>query len=190
MPATNLPYSSLSDLQLFQLVKQDKTYAFEELYQRHWTGMMNTAYRRLQSRQKSEDIVQDIFISLYQKRYTLELTTSLKAYLNQAIKFKILNIFRDEFIRTSFRREAFFMQVCKNDSANLIEEKDLKEKVGKILGSLPEKCRQVYMMSRDQNLSNKDISASLRISVSTVEKHIVKALKIMRSNLKAQEYMV
>jgi len=111
MPETYLLNQSLSDLQLFDLAKKDHLKAFEEIYRRHWPGMMSTAYRRLQSRQKSEDIIQDIFISLYQKRYTLELTTSLKAYLYQSLKFKILNIFRDEFTRAACQREVFFIQL-------------------------------------------------------------------------------
>jgi len=183
-------YHHLSDLQLFQLVKQDKREAFTELHARHYSGMLNTAYRRLHSRQQSEDIIQDIFISLYQKRYTLEMTISVKAYLYQALKFKILNIFRDESVRTACRREIFFMSVCKNDSANSVEVRDLDRKINRVLDNLPEKCRQVFLLSRHENLSHRDISGSLNISISTVEKHIVKALKTLRSNLKEYQYIM
>lgn len=183
MPSTYLLHQNLADLQLFELAKRDDLKAFEEIYRRHWPGMMNTAYRRLQSRQKSEDIIQDIFISLYQKRYHLELTTSLKAYLYQSLKFKILNIFRDQFTRTACQKEIFFIEVCKNDSANPVEVNELKTKIARILSELPDKCRQAFVLSREQYLSNKDISAKMNISVSTVEKHIVKALKVLRSNL-------
>lgn len=183
MPETYLLYSNMSDLQLFKLVKQDDRKAFEEIYSRHWAGLMNAAYRRLQSRQKAEDIIQDIFISLYQKRHTLDISISLKAYLYQALKFKILNVLRDEFNRAACQKDLFLKSGSKNDSAEYLEARDLNRRITRVLSILPEKCRHVFLLSRQENLSNKDISADLNISVSTVEKHIVKALKILRADL-------
>jgi RNA polymerase sigma-70 factor (ECF subfamily) len=189
MPENKSLYTNLSDLHLFGLSKRDDLRAFEEIYRRHWPGLMNLAYRKLQSRQKAEDTIQDIFISLYQKRETLELTVSLKAYLYQALKFKVLNIYRDESTRNNCQREIFLKQICKNDSANYSEVRDLSRKISEILNHLPEKCRRVFLLSRHEHLSHKDISAGLNISVSTVEKHIVKALKVLRTNLKDYQHV-
>ena len=91
MPNLNLTYNHLSDLELFALVKHENIEAFEVMYKRYWPDLIDAAYKRLQSRQKAEDIVQEIFISLYNKREILEVTVSLKAYLNKALKFKVLN---------------------------------------------------------------------------------------------------
>jgi RNA polymerase sigma-70 factor (family 1) len=184
MPCTPLLYGNLSDSQLFLLVKQDDIKAFEELYNRHWHGLIDAAYRRLQSRQKAEDIIQDIFVSLYQKRHTLDIAVSLKAYLYQALKFKVLNVFRDELTRSTCRKEIFFSGQCKNDSAEYCDARELNNKIGEVLSTLPDKCREAFLLSREQNLSNKDISLGMNISVSTVEKHIGKALRILRHNLR------
>lgn len=183
MLSQQLPYRDLSDLQLFSLVKEDNTKAFEELYNRHWAGLVDTAYRRLQSSQRAEDLVQDLFISLYQKRQTVEFTVSLQAYLHQALKYKVLNEFRSDNTRQTYQKTLFFRDISKNDFANELEAKELHRKIDAVLESLPEKCRKVFLLSRRENRSNKDISQYLAISLSTVEKHIGKALKTLRTSL-------
>jgi RNA polymerase sigma-70 factor (family 1) len=190
MPGPSLLYTNLTDARLFQLVKLDDIKAFEELYNRHWPGLIDAAYRRLQSRQRSEDLIQDIFVSLYQKRHTRDITTSVKAYLYQALKFKILNVYRDEFTRSEHRKELFFNEQCKNGSAEYCDARELNNRIVKILHSLPQKCREAFLLSREENLSNKDISVDMNISVSTVEKHIGKALRILRHNLRDYSYKV
>ncbi|WP_207513738.1 RNA polymerase sigma-70 factor [Longitalea luteola] len=189
MPQSVL-YAGLSDSQLFHLVKKDDIKAFEELYNRHWPGLIDAAYRRLQSRQKAEDLIQDIFVSLYQKRHTREITTSVKAYLYQALKFKVLNIYRDEFTRSACRKDLFLNDNCKTDSADYCEARELNTRIMKTLHSLPQKCREAFLLSREANLSNRDISVGMNISVSTVEKHIGKALRILKNNLRDYSFMV
>ena len=178
-----LPYEQLSDEALFALVKNDDQTAFRELYNRYWAFLLDVAYRPLQSRDQAEDVVQEIFISLYQRRNSIELVVSLKAYLCKALKFKILNEFRFQGVREAYQKSTFFSPVCKNDLANHYETKELELAINKTVGALPEKCKQAFLLSRNEDLSYKDISGELDISVSTVEKHISKALKYIRLNL-------
>jgi RNA polymerase sigma-70 factor (ECF subfamily) len=177
------PYTELSDCELFSLVKQDDIRAFEALYKRYWSLLVNAAYKRLDSQEKAEDIIQNIFIDLYQRRASIELTLSLTAYLHQALKFRVLNEYRSESIRIKYQKSLFLNLVCKNDFSDHLEAKELGLRINKVVNDLPEKCRQVFLLSRKENLSNKDISSSLNISVSTVEKHISKALKVLRCHL-------
>jgi RNA polymerase sigma-70 factor (family 1) len=181
MLLTKLFYEEGHDPDLFLLVKQNDVKAFEELYNRYWPALVNTAYKKLSSREKAEDIVQNIFIDIYQRRTTIELTISLKAYLNQALKFKILNEYRAKNISSKYQKHLFFNPDCKNDLANALEAKELELEINTILNELPEKCKQVFLLSRKESLSNRNISARLNITVSTVEKHIGKALKTLRN---------
>lgn len=174
-------YQELTDKELFSLTKNNDAKAFEALYQRHWSLLIDTAYRRLQSREKAEDLVQDLFISLYQKRHVIEISVSLQAYMCQALKYKVLNEFRTENTRKAYKDALFLNNSCKNDLANHLETKELHNKIDLILASLPKKCRNVFILSRKGNLTNKDISKNLNISISTVEKHIGKALKTIRN---------
>ncbi len=182
MLITKLSYSQSLDSDLFLLVKQNDVKAFEELYNRYWPKLVNTAFKKLNSREKAEDIVQNIFINIYQRRTTIDLTISLSAYLNKALKFKVLNEYRSENIINKYQKHLFFNRGCKNDLANELEAKELEAKIHSILNGLPEKCNQVFNLSRKGNLSNRDISLCLNITVSTVEKHISKALKALRSS--------
>ena len=182
MLSTKLSHSQGLDSDLFLLVKHNDVKAFEELYNRYWPNLVNTAFKKLNSKEKAEDIVQNIFIDIYQRRFTIDLTISLGAYLNQALKFKVLNEYRSENIINKYQQHVFFNPSCKNDLASELEAKELEAKINSILNALPEKCKQVFQLSRKENLSNRDISLCLNITVSTVEKHISKALKTLRNS--------
>src|SRR5262249_2909947 len=104
------------------------------------------------------------------------------AYLSKALKYKILNEFRSDNTRNTYQR-TLSANVTIVDFAGEVEAKDLRKRVNNILESLPEKCKKVFLLSRKENCTNKDISMHLEISVSTVEKHIGKALKTLRSGL-------
>lgn len=188
MPQPNLPYCHLSDMELFALAKHENIEAFEIMYKRYWPELTDAAYKRLQSRQKAEDIVQEIFISLYNKRNVLELTVSLRAYLSKALKYKVLNEYRSEAVRNNYISSLFFKDNCKNDFAEMLEAKELHSKIDLLLLQLPDKCRRVFYLSRNENMTNKEIAMELNISVSTVEKHICKALKVLKGSLKTYTY--
>jgi RNA polymerase sigma-70 factor (family 1) len=180
MPADKLFYSKAPDSELFRHFKKSDAHAFEELYKRHWSDLVNRAYRQLYSKEKAEDIVQNIFIDLYRRRSTVEVSVALKTYLYQALKFKVLNEYRSQMIRTRYLQNVFFNSVCENDFAKELEAKELATKFESVMDELPDKCRQVFILSRKENMSNRDISLDLNIAVSTVEKHISKALKRLR----------
>ena len=182
-------YSQADDSVLFTWVKQSDVKAFRELYNRYWSLLVSLAYKRLHSKEKGEDIVQNIFIDLYNRRAAIELTTSLKAYLYQALRFKVLNEHRSELIRNKYQKIHFFSHHCKIDFSIPLERKELETKINIILLGLPEKCQQVFLLSRKENLSNKDISVVLNITISTVEKHISRALHILRIQMQHNRHL-
>lgn len=182
-------YILYSDEELLNLAKHGNTSAFDEIYKRYRNILMELACKKLPLKSKfmAEDIVQDIFISLYQKRALLEITVSLHGYLVQAVKYKIANEIRSSQISSKYQDFLFFSGFCKNDFASRLETNELHGYIDSALRRLPPKCKEVFRLSRDEDQSYKDISSSLNISVSTVEKHIVKALKILRTSV--NQYM-
>jgi RNA polymerase sigma-70 factor (family 1) len=180
MHSNKLWYSKAPDAELFRYFKKSDAYAFEELYKRHWNDLVKRAYRQLNSKEKAEDIVQNIFIDLYRRRSTIEVSVALKTYLYQALKFKVLNEYRSQSVKTRYLKNVFLNAGRENDFAKALEAKELAMKLDMIMMELPDKCRQVFHLSRKENLSNRDISMGLNITVSTVEKHISKALKRLR----------
>lgn len=179
-----LRYADYTEEELLQLVKNNKdNRAFDEIYYRCKPALVNNACKKLQSQEVAEDLVHDIFLSLYTKSDVLEFSVSLKAYLHTALKYKIQNEIRNQTVRNRHKKVLFFSAVRKNDFSDALEMKECRKKIDTAIASLPEKCRQVFQLSREYDYSYKDISSGMSISVSTVEKHISKALKVLRTNV-------
>jgi RNA polymerase sigma-70 factor (family 1) len=182
------PYCRLCDKKLFELVQKDDKKAFDQIYCRYFNFLTNSAAKHLQSRQKAEDVVQEIFISFYNRRNSIEFSVSLRAYLCQALKFKIMNEYRSQNIRNTYQKAVHYSSAQGNrtDYYQVYETKELAHNINRSINLLPEKCREAFLLSRAEELSYKDISGHLGISVSTVEKHIIKALKFLKGNLNLQ----
>ena len=129
------------------------------------------------------------FRELYNRRAAIELTASLKAYLHQALRYRVFNEHRSELITNNHQKIHFSTHHCKSDFSIPLERKEPEAKINTILHSLPERCRQVFLLSRNDYLSNKDIAIVLNITLSTVEKHISRALHIVRSQIQYYQYM-
>jgi len=159
--------------------------AFKELYNRYWDTLLDAAFKRLGSIEQSEEIVQDIFISLYLRQETLHIKTSVVGYLKNALKFKILDVIRHQITHEKFVVHA--LQVPRDYALTpdeILQIKELQQKIDRVTQEMPEKCREVFLLSRAENLSNKRIAELLGISVSTVEKHISKAVNILKDNFR------
>lgn len=176
-----------TDIELFQLFKEGNKHAFEEIYNRHWSNLLKEAYRLIGSRAESKDMVQDIFVSLFQKAAHIEIKFSLKAYLYQTLRYKIINRKRDNLIHSYCHNEIYRRSICENVFSNELETKELSANLHMAIDGLPKKCKQVFLLSREGDYSHKVISRELNISTSTVEKHIGKALKILRLKLHGKE---
>lgn len=181
--------TTYSDIELFQNFKSGQNEAFEEIYTRHWSGLMKEAQRLIGSMAESKDIVQDTFVSLFQKADFIEIKYSLKAYLYQTLRFKVINRRRNNYIHDCCHYEIYRRAKSEIDFANELETKELSLNLHTAIAGLPKKCKQVFLLSREGDYSHKNISRELNISTSTVEKHIGKALKILREKLQSHEQL-
>lgn len=185
------PYQSASwtDEMLMDLIqREDNRAAFAELYERYWESLVDTAYQRLKSAEAAKEVVQDIFISLFLRRESVIIKSTFEAYLKTALKYKVFNVYRTQQVHYNY--VAQMMKVNHIDPVtpqHTLEEKELNKKIRQASDKMPEKCREVFLMSRFENLSHQDISERLGISISTVKKHITKALHIVRTDLDGHE---
>jgi RNA polymerase sigma-70 factor (family 1) len=182
--------SQFSEDELLSLLREDNRAAFEEIYRRHWPALMDAAWKRLQDTQTAEELVQDVFISLYLRRLDLVIHTSLAGYLKSALKYKVLNE-----VRARLVRDQYSLKVIRS-SANLadnpheqLDARELEQIINDKVNELPEKCREVFILSRQEHLSHQHIADRLGISVSTVEKHIGKALRIVRTHINEVQFI-
>lgn len=141
--------------------------------------------------QTSRDLVQDAFFNLWQKADKNGINTSTKAYLYQTVKNNCLNYNRHLSIKKTAEAEIenkisqLEKQIYKNKTNPYysLVECELEDKINEIIDDMPEKCREVFILSRYEYLKNKEIAEKLNISIKMVEKHISKALTILRRDL-------
>lgn len=146
--------------------------------------------------ESSEDIVQDVFIYLWENRETLIIHSSIKAYLFKAVYTRCLNnINRKKMVNTNKQHleieqrnyETSFYDPDKNEVIRKLYMNDLSDEINHAIETLPLKCREVFTLSYIEDMKNKEISNQLDISISTVEKHINHALKVLRPLLQNKQ---
>lgn len=176
------------DKDLFERVKlNDDRQAFAEIFNKHWENLINSAAQRVSSIELAEEIVQQVFVDLYSKRAQIVIESNLEAYLKTAVKFQVFKSFRQQQVRTNHQIHVPMANSQKSDEPDLIlESKQLREEIFQLSEQLPKMCREVFILSRMEQLSNRDISLQLDISVSMVRKHITKSMNFMRANFLKQ----
>ncbi|MGF7080745.1 RNA polymerase sigma-70 factor [Mucilaginibacter sp. UYCu711] len=181
-----MPFTtSVTDQELIALIAQDNMEAFTELYQRYWDKIFAVAMHRLSDIAEAEEIVQEIFLSLWSRRNSLQLTHGLNTYLSVAVKYKVINhLARQHRRQLQITRLTDSSLVNSNTTAEWLDEKELRMQLEKTIGTLPEKCRIVFLLSREENKTYAEIAAELNISQKTVEAHMTKALSTLRQSLK------
>jgi RNA polymerase sigma-70 factor (ECF subfamily) len=183
-------YADLPDERLLAAMKLNDETAFKTLYQRYIDVMYRTAYKRLQSRAAADDAVQEVFVRFYERRQVLDPRQPVKPYLLTSLKNRILNEFRNRLIHEAHHANIAATQVTHQIIQPTIDGKALELRFRQTLGQMPEKCREVFELSRFESLTNKGIAERLGISVNTVEKHMGKALAILRKEFSGQELVL
>ena len=177
-------FTKLSDDDLIRRLKSDELGAFKELYIRHWKALFSEAYKRLKNRELSEEVVQELFANLWAKRHYLQINTTVGGYLFVSVSHYVIDHYRKETIRMKYRED---FKIGHNEADYSTEHtimlKDLASTVENEISQLPDKCRSVYELSRNQHKTNKEIAQHLGISEKTVENHLTKALKRLRFGL-------
>ncbi|MDR0699488.1 MAG: RNA polymerase sigma-70 factor [Tannerella sp.] len=164
----------------------------EELFRKYYKILRAYAYRLLEDKHMAEDFVQDVYYELWKKKDSLVMEDAIKSYLFRSLYTKILNYKNskeytsrgamDDF--TGDKIEQIYLQSHMTDQESELIYKELQREIHKIIDTLPEQCRKVFILSRKYELKNREIAEKLGISVKTVEKHISKALSVLRLNLK------
>ncbi|SMC38238.1 RNA polymerase sigma-70 factor, ECF subfamily [Pedobacter africanus] len=178
-------YNTLSDGELVVLLKQDDRSAFTEIYNRYWKKLFTTAGQKVFELEEAREIVQNIFISLWERRDSLKIEGSLSAYLSVSVKYRIINSLDKHYIRKKYLDSLPVVSEIDNSTQEWLEFEELKERLSALVADLPEKCRLVFTMSREQGMSQKEIAQELDISEKTVEAHLGKAIKTLKTGLKS-----
>ncbi|WP_343524539.1 RNA polymerase sigma-70 factor [Pedobacter sp.] len=176
--------SHVPDTELILLINQEEEPAFTEIYNRYWEKMVSYAVRLTKSEAEAADIVQEIFVSIWNRRTTIAIKSTLGAYLIRSTRNLCLR-YIERNIHTSDFLDKITEQAVDN-SLNIEESislKELQENIDLGITRLPKKMREVYLLSRDEQLSYREIAEKLNIAEGTVKKQISNALKIIADSL-------
>lgn len=172
----------LTDDILLRLLKASDEKAFRVLYERYWKRLFAVACYKLKNREAAEEIVQNIFVSLWEKRAGLQIE-KLEEYLFTAVKYKVINYVESLLVRQAGQKQ---MTGANTDASteDTIIINDLHNAIQQALSCLPPKTREVFTLSRFEKYSVKDIAQHLNLTEKAVEYHITRSLKQMRISLK------
>lgn len=131
----------------------------------------------------AEDIAQDVFYELWRKRDVLNVNSSFGAYLRRAARNKSLNYIRDRKIKPESEDKIPHRSEGQTDANRKLEVQDLQNSIDRAVGDLPDRCREVFSLSRFEDMSYQEIADKLGISIKTVENQISKALRLLREAL-------
>ena len=180
-----LEYEQHTDEILLQQLSQNDQAAFTAIYERYWKLLFREAMNVLRSQKEAEDCVQELFVSLWNRRQTLSITT-LRAYLQTAVRYQCIDRIEKNMIRGGYL-EDFTTYMEANQTMPSIEEelyaRELAANIDQVMDKMPGKMREVFRLSRQEHLTHREIAARLQISEETVKKQIYLALRILKSNL-------
>ncbi len=172
---------------LFRKVKQDDLAAYGDLFRRLHPRLLDFAARVVKDPDIAEDMVQEVFIKAWEKRKRID-TQNIEAFFfkvlrNQCIShIKHIRVIDNLKANVHIRRESeeLYRIDFVRDEPYILIEQELQEQIDEVIGHLPDKCREVFMMSRRDGMKNKEIAEALGINIKNVERHISRALRDFR----------
>jgi RNA polymerase sigma-70 factor (ECF subfamily) len=177
---------------IIRLLKEGNNTAYKYLYEHYYTFLCAVAYEYLGDRFRSEATVDELVFHLWEKRETLEITTSLRNYLIRAVRNRCINTLRLECERREIalsslhttEYETILSSESDDSPLTVLLENELDEKIKQAIEHLPADCRRIFKMSRYENKHYEQIAKETGISVNTVKYHIKNALSRLRDDLK------
>ncbi|MBK8919976.1 MAG: RNA polymerase sigma-70 factor [Saprospirales bacterium] len=176
------PTTDQSEKQWLADLRQGDAAALRRIFDRHYPLLLSDIYRYLPDEDTCKDLAQEVFVELWRKRSTLEIHSSLRAYLRRAAINRALNYLKAN-RRTVLDDPAGrpeLADVLAVDTQAESEQDSLEAALHQAISQLPEKCRLVFSLSRFEHLSHREISTRLGISVKTIENQITKAMRLLR----------
>jgi RNA polymerase sigma-70 factor (ECF subfamily) len=171
LPATN---------DILEKLKSKDEKAFELVFRMYYPDLCGFAIKYVQRQDLAEEMVQDVFYKLWEKLDSLVISSNLKSYLYTSVRNAAFNHFKHQEVVNAYEAASVAFQRDTSTAVDVLEVKELQTQIDSAINRLPERCREVFNLSRIEGKSYKEIAAQLEISVKTVENQMGKALKTLR----------
>ena len=179
-----------TDQELIRLIRQSDYTAFEELHKRFWPELQRLAYKKIGDRQDAYDLLQDLFIELWEKRETLNFGDRLQGWLQKRLWFKLSTYFRNQGFRKQHQED--FKVYLENEEAGAFDPVELKEAeayyedlllaINKAIEEMPDRMREVFLLNRNEKCSVNEIAERLSLSPKTVRNQLERAIGRLRKS--------
>lgn len=163
----------------------DNEAPMEELFNYYYPRLLNFSRKFLKIEEGIDDIIQEVFVKIWQNRKKINSQTTFNSYIFTITRNLLLNELRSRLNNEKTRDDIRTLSVAQEySSLEEIEYRDVKEKVDELINKLPERQKEIFILSRTEGLSHKEIAEKLGINTKTVEYHITLAVKHLKENLK------
>lgn len=164
-------------------IRNENITQYKQMFKKYYKQLVYFSYRYVKDVQVAEDIIQDIFVNVWNKRDTLDFSLNFKSYLFSAVRnHSLMHINKAKKVELVDLK--FVVEKSDNNPDVLMESKELEKSLKKIISELPSKRREVFLLSRFDKLTYAEIAATLNISIKTVETQMSRSLKHIRKSLK------
>lgn len=154
---------------------------FESVFRSYYEQLAAFAFQYVPNTDLAEEIVQEVFSNLWAKSEGITIKTSIKSYLYGSVRNACLNHLKH--LKVQKQHQEYEMQKSDFVEIDFLELDELQQKIDEALSKLPTKCREIFELSRFEEMKYKEIATELNISIKTVESQMGRALKVMRDSL-------
>jgi RNA polymerase sigma-70 factor, ECF subfamily len=183
-PKKEANHVQLPDNEILMAIRQGDERMFEHLFKQHYASLCRYADSIIKDLDDAEEIVQTVFVTIWEKRLDIEIIQSLKSYLYRAVHNHCLNRLKHNKIKEAHQEYVgYFGEQHHNAVTEVIERNELEVKIINAIEKLPEQCKIIFKLSRFEELKYQEIADKMGLSIKTIENQIGKALKIMRVEL-------
>jgi RNA polymerase sigma-70 factor, ECF subfamily len=173
----------MSDHEMMPAIRDGNKDAFREVFHQCYADLCQYASTILKDMDEAEDVVQSMFIKIWEKRETLNVEHTIRTYLYKAVYNQCINLLDHRKIKLKHQEYGSY------EARNLVQHpevfpEELEAHIKAAINELPEQCRRVFILSRYEEMRYAEIAQQLKISVNTIENQISKALRILRLKLK------
>jgi RNA polymerase sigma-70 factor (family 1) len=178
------PFKNHTDEELLSLIKQDNEQAFTALFERYSKRIASIAYAKVNSLEVTQEIVQDIFATIWERRHSLSIHT-FSNYLSVCVKYQAISHIRNQ-VASKKHTNLFkaFVKICEEDTLQKVELHDLEDALEKGVHQLPDKTQLVFRLNRFEGKSISEIADKLHLSEKAIKYHLSKSLKELRVHLR------
>jgi len=172
------------DEELMKEIKAGNMFAFDVLYKKYSKRLYKFGFSILKSQEETENLIQDVYLSLYENRHKVEKETSVKYYLFSIAHNSAISIIRKKAKESQFIEYLRSLQEINEQPVNVeLEYKELTNNLDEIINQLPRRQKEVYILHRIDGLKYNEIADRLHISTNTIENHMSHAIKTIREKM-------